>query len=75
MSRRLAEHQKQSSFVLASKPEELEQLRKIMPADRVKMLRRGIDTAFFTPAKRDRAWLQQRFGIPQDRLVILFVGG
>lgn len=74
MSRRLAEHQKHSSFVLASKPEELEQLRKAMPADRVRMLRRGIDTVFFTPAKRDRAWLQARFGIAQERLVILFVG-
>jgi len=74
MLRRLAEHQRHSAFVLVSKPEDLDKLRQALPADRVRMLRRGIDTEFFTPAKRDRAWLQQRFGIPPERLVILFVG-
>ncbi|MGD0088704.1 MAG: glycosyltransferase [Planctomycetota bacterium] len=74
MLRKLADHQRHSAFVLVSKPEDADQLRRVLPAERVCCLRRGIDTEFFTPAKRDRAWLQQHFGIPPERLVVLFVG-
>ncbi|MCY3020946.1 MAG: glycosyltransferase [Planctomycetota bacterium] len=74
MLRRLAGHQRHSAFVLVSTPDDCERMRQEMPADRVGMLRRGIDTAFFAPAKRDRAWLQQRFGVSPDQAVVLFVG-
>jgi glycosyltransferase involved in cell wall biosynthesis len=41
---------------------------------RVRTLRRGVDRTRFTPANRDRARLLARFGIPEDRTVLLFVG-
>lgn len=37
-------------------------------------LRRGIDLARFSPARRDRHRLQNAFGIACDRLVLLFAG-
>lgn len=74
MARQLARHQRHSAFVLVSNPEDYDKLRQTLPAPRVGLLRRGIDTVFFTPAKRDRAWLRERFGVPLERQVILFVG-
>ena len=37
-------------------------------------LRRGLDRALFDPARRDRAWLEKRFGLPTDRLVVMYAG-
>jgi glycosyltransferase involved in cell wall biosynthesis len=74
MLRRLDAHQRHSAFVLLSKREDCEELSKVLPAGRVSMLRRGIDTQFFSPAKRDRAWLQEKFGVPAEQAVVLFVG-
>jgi glycosyltransferase involved in cell wall biosynthesis len=37
-------------------------------------LRRGVDKELFHPAKRDRRWLAQRFGVSGVRQVVLFVG-
>jgi len=74
MLRRLAAHQRHSAFVLVSSPEDLEKLKQTMPPDRVGMLRRGIDMEFFNPAKRDRAWLQEKYGVAPEQLAVLFVG-
>ena len=72
MQRRLEEHQRASAYVLVSKAEEREDLRRRLPDVPVRMLRRGIDTGFFSPVKRDRAWLQKQYA--PGTLVILFVG-
>jgi glycosyltransferase involved in cell wall biosynthesis len=37
-------------------------------------LRRGLDRGLFSPARRDRAWLEARFGIPSDRLILMYAG-
>jgi glycosyltransferase involved in cell wall biosynthesis len=37
-------------------------------------LRRGLDRALFSPDRRDRAWLQQRFALPPDRLIAVYAG-
>ena len=37
-------------------------------------LRRGVDTTLFSPQRRDRARLAERYGIAPDRIVLLFVG-
>jgi glycosyltransferase involved in cell wall biosynthesis len=37
-------------------------------------LRRGLDRALFTPAKRDRAWLEARFGLPPGQFVVMYAG-
>jgi len=37
-------------------------------------LRRGLDRALFAPARRDRPWLEQRFGLPVGHFVALYAG-
>lgn len=74
MRRKLARHQKASRFCLDSDPRAIEALKAWLGPSRVGMLRRGIDKEFFHPRHRDRTWLQERFGIPQGRTVVLFVG-
>lgn len=73
MLRQLREHQERCAFTFVSRPDQLEAARAQL-GDRVGLLRRGIDRRHFDPAKRDRAWLETRFGVPRDRLVVLFVG-
>ena len=37
-------------------------------------LRRGIDKQFFHPDHRDRPLVEQRYGLPPDRFLLLYVG-
>lgn len=74
MMSKLIRHHDQSQFALDTDPAALESMRRRMGGDRVGRLRRGIEKDLFTPKLRDRAWLEARFGIPADRIVILFVG-
>jgi glycosyltransferase involved in cell wall biosynthesis len=37
-------------------------------------LRRGLDRALFRPARRDRAWLETRFGLPPGQFVAIYAG-
>jgi glycosyltransferase involved in cell wall biosynthesis len=37
-------------------------------------LRRGLDRELFSPAQRDRAWFEARFGIPSDQLIMMYAG-
>jgi len=46
--------------------------RGILP-EKIEILPRGLDTALFTPGRRDRAFLKQ-FGIPEEAIVLLYVG-
>lgn len=62
------------SRILVSAPADYAKLPAGFPADRVGYLARGIDTAVFHPARRDRALLRARFGIAEDEPVVLFVG-
>lgn len=73
MERRLADHQQKSAFTFVARQE---QLAAAMSATggRAGLLRRGLGHRFFTPAKRDRAWLRHRFGVEPDAFAILFVG-
>ncbi|HEY3321835.1 MAG TPA: glycosyltransferase [Planctomycetota bacterium] len=74
MLRRLDHHQRASSFVWVSKPEDYEALCKTREPSHVGFLRRGVDKSHFNPAKRDRAWLEQRFSLRSDQVIALFVG-
>lgn len=38
------------------------------------VLRRGLDHALFTPARRDRAGLAERFGLPAGQLIAIYAG-
>src|SRR5262249_54480496 len=73
MLRRLAAHQDHCAFALLSRPEPLDAAAGRRGA-RAALLRRGIDTVFFDPWRRDRAWLQSAFGIARNRLVLLYAG-
>jgi glycosyltransferase involved in cell wall biosynthesis len=37
-------------------------------------LRRGLDRERFTPARRDRAWFEARFGLPAGHLIAMYAG-
>jgi len=70
----LRRYQAQCSYALVSRQDDRNRALMAMPAERVRLLRRGIDHTLFSPAKRDRAWLEAEFGVPADAVVLLFVG-
>ncbi|MGB1026290.1 MAG: glycosyltransferase [Rhodospirillaceae bacterium] len=74
MEKRLAAHLQIANQVMVSRSEDQDTVRSIVPDQKVTVLRRGVERALFTPDKRDRAALQERFGIPENRPVILFAG-
>ena len=74
MRRRLLQHQRLCAATLVSRPEEVDPLARVLAPRPVGLLRRGIDRALFSPAHRDRPWLEAAFGIPPGRVVVLFVG-
>jgi glycosyltransferase involved in cell wall biosynthesis len=73
MLRRLAAYQSRCAYVLASRPEQVGALRAMLDG-RAGLLRRGIDRRLFHPARRDRDWLEARYGIPPERLVVMAAG-
>jgi glycosyltransferase involved in cell wall biosynthesis len=74
MIRDLARHQAQAAYALVASEKDRDRLCRTLPAQRVHVMRRGIDRETFNPRHRDRAWLAETYGVPQDRKVILFVG-
>lgn len=70
----LLRHQAQCAFALVSRQDDRERALTVLPPDRVRRMRRGIDRSRFSPAGRDRAWLQAEFGVPPEALVVLYVG-
>jgi glycosyltransferase involved in cell wall biosynthesis len=73
MRGRLKAHQAHCAHVLVSRPAELAPLQAQF-GSRGGLLRRGIDRRLFNPARRDRGWLSARYGVPQDRAVVMFAG-
>jgi glycosyltransferase involved in cell wall biosynthesis len=63
-----------SDHILVSAPRDEQSLRATLPETEISFLRRGIDKAMFTPARRDRQWLMQQYGIPIKCPVLLFAG-
>jgi glycosyltransferase involved in cell wall biosynthesis len=74
MERRLLAHQRRCAHALVSRPAERDRLAGLLAPERVGLLRRGIDRGLFSPARRDRAWLEATFSLPADRVVLLYVG-
>ena len=70
----LRRYQAQCSYALVSRQDDRNRALTAMPAERVRILRRGIDHSLFSPAKRDRAWLESEFGVPAGATVVLYVG-
>lgn len=71
---RLAAHQARCAYALVSRPDDARRAAGVLPSGRVRMLRRGIDQRLFGANRRDRAWLETRFGVSQSVPVALFVG-
>jgi glycosyltransferase involved in cell wall biosynthesis len=74
LARRLLRHQQRCAFTLLAGRAQLEATARALPRERLGILRRGIDHVLFSPAARDRAWLEARLGVAPDRLALLFVG-
>jgi glycosyltransferase involved in cell wall biosynthesis len=73
MIRQLERYQRACDFVLVSRPSQFEAVSDVLPG-RVALLRRGIEHQLFHPANRNRGWLAAKFGIPAERIVVLYVG-
>jgi glycosyltransferase involved in cell wall biosynthesis len=73
MRRQLAAYQRRCAFALVSRPDHLAATQEIL-GGKAGLLRRGIDRTAFHPSYRDRDWLEQRFGIPPERFVVLATG-
>lgn len=74
MRQRLLEHQRACAATFVSRAEDAESLREALAPRQVAVLRRGVDRDLFSPERRDRRWLEQRFTIPEGRRVVLYVG-
>ncbi len=73
MLRQLERHQRACQGILVSRPDQLKAARTLSNG-RAGLLRRGIDHSFFTPEKRDRAWLAAAYGIAPHEVVVAFAG-
>jgi glycosyltransferase involved in cell wall biosynthesis len=74
MHRRLERYLRRCDWALAPDENGIRQLAAAISSERTSLLRRGIDTELFHPARRDRARLQRTYGIPPDCAVLLFAG-
>ncbi len=72
--RRLETHQAACRYVLGPREEDLARARRVLPAERVLPLPRGLELERFHPKWRDRAWLASTFAIPPETPVVLCVG-
>lgn len=72
--KRLHRHLGRCAHVFVSRPDDGAAIAAAFPGMPISTLRRGVDLDLFHPGKRDRAWLQARFGLPKDRAVAVFAG-
>jgi glycosyltransferase involved in cell wall biosynthesis len=74
MRRRFERYVAHCEHVLASSDADFERVLKVLPAERVSRLRRGIDKELFHPRHRDRARIDKRYGLPPGGFLLLCVG-
>jgi glycosyltransferase involved in cell wall biosynthesis len=67
MRRTLARHLARSEWTLVAEHESIR-------PPKASILRRGIDKHRFHPEHRDRARLEVRFGVPRDRIAVVYAG-
>lgn len=73
LNRALVHQLRGADRVLVFEPNNLPERADVSP-NRLAPLRRGIEPGAFNPALRDPAALRDRFGIPNGRAIVLFVG-
>jgi glycosyltransferase involved in cell wall biosynthesis len=74
MERRFAKYIQQCQTVFVSHQRDQERVQRLAPGTPWALLRRGLDLHTFHPRQRDRQRLAQRFGLPPEHLLGLFVG-
>jgi glycosyltransferase involved in cell wall biosynthesis len=74
MDQRLVQHVRRCSYVAATRAEDHELASSILGRSRVGDLRLGIDKQAFGPHRRARAAIEAEYGLPKDRILVLFVG-
>ena len=74
MERKLAAHVRASRYALWTRDEDRDFAEHILGAERVKPLRLGIDKKMFGPHRANREGVCARYGMPKDKIIILFVG-
>jgi len=70
----LQRHQAGCAYAMVSRLDDRDRALAVLPGERVRTLRRGIDQSLFSPLKGDRAWLEAEYGVPADSVLVLFVG-
>lgn len=65
---------KECDFALATRESDLAFARQSMPATQVRHVRLGVDKNMFNPQRADRPGIMARYGIPDGRLIVMFVG-
>ena len=74
MERRLGKYMRGCAAVFVSHQRDRERIQRLAPSTPTFSLRRGIDLELFHPRRRDRKRLEERFSIPPERCLLLFVG-
>jgi glycosyltransferase involved in cell wall biosynthesis len=74
MDRRLKRHLRQCAHAFVTRTEDRNLAQSILSAERVSLLRLGVDKALFGPHRRDAAGVRRDYAIPEGRIVALFVG-
>ncbi|RMF15954.1 MAG: glycosyltransferase [Alphaproteobacteria bacterium] len=72
--RAIARIHEEAALVFASNEIERRALAGRLAPQRVRLLRRGLDFHRFSPAHRDRSWLEARFGVPKSVPLLVFAG-
>jgi glycosyltransferase involved in cell wall biosynthesis len=74
MQRRLERYLRHCDWAWAPDEESMREMQSAIGAERTSLLRRGVDTEMFHPARRDRARLERAYGIAPESAVLLFAG-
>ena len=74
MQHALERHLRQAAFTLVSSAADRERVEAVVGKATLGHLGRGIDFQRFDPVRADRAWIEQRFGVPRERFLVSFAG-
>jgi glycosyltransferase involved in cell wall biosynthesis len=72
--RNLEQYWRHCDAVIVSHQSDYEHVAKVLPEEKIHRLRRGIDFERFNPALSDREELLREYGVPKDRILLLYVG-
>ncbi|MDR3425723.1 MAG: glycosyltransferase [Alphaproteobacteria bacterium] len=72
--KRLADHLRVCSAVLAMRPEDIALAQSVAGADKIKPMRLGVDKDIFMPRPDARGAIEEEYQIAQRKFLVLFVG-